>query len=83
MATGTGKTVTSLNFVLNEYKKLNYYKVIILVPTVALLHQWKKECEEFNFTEAIITTKDKNWREELKELNYDIQQLKKPETLFS
>lgn len=77
MATGTGKTVTSLNFVLNEYKKLNYYKVIILVPTVALLHQWKKECEEFNFTEAIITTKDKNWREELKELNYDIQQLKK------
>ncbi len=77
MATGTGKTVTSLNFVLNEFNKSNYYKVVILVPTVALLHQWKGECEKFNFTEALITTKDRNWREELKEINYDIFQLNK------
>ena len=77
MATGTGKTITSLNIVLNEYHKSNNYKVVILVPTVALLHQWKKECEKFNFTEALITTKDRNWKEELKEINYDIQQLNK------
>ena len=77
MATGTGKTITSLNFILNEYHKSNNYKVVILVPTVALLHQWKSECEKFNFTEALITTKDRNWKEELKEINYDIQQLNK------
>lgn len=77
MATGTGKTITSLNFILNEYHKSNNYKVVILVPTVALLHQWKNECEKFNFTEALITTKDRNWKEELKEINYDIQQLYK------
>ena len=77
MATGTGKTITSLNFILNEYEKSGNYKVFILVPTVALLQQWRVECEKFNFSDAIITTKDRNWIEELKEINYDIQKLNK------
>ena len=77
MATGTGKTITSLNFILNEFNRFGNYKVIILVPTVALLNQWKVECEKFNFSDSLITTKDKNWEEELKEINYDIKKLKK------
>mgnify|MGYP006086704995 CR=1 FL=1 len=77
MATGTGKTITSLNFILNEYEKSGNYKVFILVPTVALLQQWRVECEKFNFSDAIITTKDRNWIEELKEIKYDIQKLNK------
>jgi len=77
MATGTGKTITSLNFILNEFNKSGNYKVFILVPTVALLHQWKVECEKFNFSDSLITTKDRKWREELKEINYDIQKLNK------
>lgn len=49
MATGTGKTLTALNCVLNEYTKSNFYKVIILVPTIVLVEQWEKEVKRFNF----------------------------------
>ena len=40
MATGTGKTITSLNCVLEEYQKTNYYNILVLVPTRALVAQW-------------------------------------------
>lgn len=53
MATGTGKTITSLNCVLNEYKVSKEYNVIILVPSIALLNQWEKETEQFNFSKVI------------------------------
>jgi len=60
MATGTGKTITSLNCVLNEYKKNSKYNVLILVPTRALVSQWIEEASKFNF-KNIYTTKDRNW----------------------
>lgn len=40
MATGTGKTITSLNCVLEEYKKSNQYRVLILVPIIDLVNQY-------------------------------------------
>ena len=43
MATGTGKAITSLNCILEEYKKTQYYKFLVLVPTRALVEQWKKK----------------------------------------
>ncbi len=53
MATGTGKTKTSLNCVLNEYEKTNTYFVVILVPSIALLNQWEEEVLSFNFLNII------------------------------
>ncbi len=49
MATGTGKTITSLNCLLEIYKRKGYYKALILVPTITLVEQWEKECRKFNF----------------------------------
>src|SRR5690606_37022269 len=49
MATGTGKTKTSLNCVLQEYSITKTYYAIILVPSISLLNQWEEEVEEFNF----------------------------------
>ena len=44
MATGTGKTITSLNCLLEIYKgKAGCYKAIILVPTTVLVEQWEKK----------------------------------------
>lgn len=37
MATGTGKTITSLNCLLEIYNRLGYYKAIILVPTILVV----------------------------------------------
>lgn len=65
MATGTGKTITSLNCLLNEYKKEKTYKGIIIVPTTALLEQWKKECLKFNFKNIITISSKENWNENL------------------
>jgi superfamily II DNA or RNA helicase len=61
MATGTGKTITSLNCMLNEYKKSGTYRAIITVPTTALVEQWKKECTKFNFKNIITVSSKDNW----------------------
>jgi superfamily II DNA or RNA helicase len=65
MATGTGKTITSLNCLLNEYKKSGVYRAIITVPTTALVEQWKKECAKFNFQNIITVSSKENWDKNL------------------
>ena len=67
MATGTGKTITSLNCVLNEYKKSKdkTYHAIILVPTITLVEQWEKEAFAFNFQETLKVSSKYDWEGEL------------------
>lgn len=83
MATGTGKTLTALNVLLNIYLQLKYYKAIILVPTATLVEQWEQECKKFNF-ERIITIYSKNpkWKDKLNDLNFLIAHAK-PKTEVS
>lgn len=73
MATGTGKTITSLNCALEEYKistingtEVGCYQILILVPTIALVEQWIEEVNLFDF-KNIITVYSQNslWRREL------------------
>ena len=72
MATGTGKTITSLNCVLNEYKKTGKYNVLILVPTLALVEQWISEVGKFNFKNIIEVSGRTKWREELTKIKNDL-----------
>lgn len=65
MATGTGKTITSLNCLLYEYKKTGVYRAIITVPTTALVEQWKKECTKFNLKNVITVSSKENWDDNL------------------
>ena len=66
MATGTGKTLTALNCLLRIYKKYNFYKAVILVPTITLVDQWEQECKKFHFNGVVkICSKNKTWRKEL------------------
>lgn len=66
MATGTGKTLTSLNCLLNIYQKFNFYKALILVPTITLVDQWEEECERFHFRHIIkVSSKNPNWKSEI------------------
>lgn len=70
MATGTGKTLTSLNCLLEIYKRLGYYKAVILVPTLTLVGQWAQECESFGFTNILkVCSKNLNWRNEIEALS--------------
>ena len=66
MATGTGKTLTSLNCLLRIYKVYGYYKAVILVPTITLVNQWEQECKRFLFSQIVkISSKNRLWRQEL------------------
>lgn len=66
MATGTGKTITSLNCLLEIYKRFGYYKAIILVPTIALVDQWVDECKKFHFGNIIkVYAKSSSWQKDL------------------
>lgn len=66
MATGTGKTLTALNCLLNIYQKFRFYKAIILVPTLTLVDQWEEECRKFDFTRIVkVCSKNKDWKSEL------------------
>ncbi|MBK6483963.1 MAG: DEAD/DEAH box helicase family protein [Chitinophagaceae bacterium] len=64
MATGTGKTITSLNCVLEEVKKNpdKIYHVLILVPTITLVNQWEKEVLSFNFQEVFKISSRVDWQ---------------------
>lgn len=69
MATGTGKTLTALNCLLEVYKKLGYYKAVILVPTLTLVEQWEKECGGFRFGKVVrICSRNTGWEGEVSRL---------------
>lgn len=65
MATGTGKTITSLNCLLEINNRLGYYKAIILVPTITLVNQWEEECKKFNFSNIIKVYSRGEWKDQL------------------
>ena len=66
MATGTGKTVTSLNCALEEYMDSGFYHLLILVPSLALVEQWGDEVDNFNFRNVIkISSDNHKWKKEV------------------
>lgn len=68
MATGTGKTITSLNCVLEEYKESGKYKLLILVPSNDLVSQWIGEVGKFGFKNIYVVNGMNDWRKALTEL---------------
>ena len=72
MATGTGKTITSLNCLLEIYLRKGYYKAIILVPTITLVNQWEQECRKFHFANIFkVYSKNLTWRDEIERLLFN------------
>lgn len=72
MATGTGKTITSLNCLYEIYKRRGYYKAIILVPTITLVNQWEQECRKFQFVNITkVYSKNLAWRDEVERISFN------------
>lgn len=72
MATGTGKTITSLNCLLEIYLRKGYYKAMILVPTITLVNQWEQECRKFHFSNIIkVYSKNLTWRDEVERVKFN------------
>ena len=73
MATGTGKTITALNCLLNEYYETGFVQSLILVPTNDLQNQWIKEVKKFNFNDIIVVGIDSDWKSQLSRLTTNFQ----------
>ena len=72
MATGTGKTITSLNCLFEIYQRKGYYKAIILVPTITLVNQWEQECRKFQFANITkVYSKNLTWRDEVERILFN------------
>lgn len=72
MATGTGKTITSLNCLFEIYQRKGYYKAIILVPTITLVNQWEQECRKFRFSNITkVYSKNLTWRDEVERILFN------------
>ena len=71
MATGTGKTITSLNCVLEEYKITGKYQLLVLVPSNDLVEQWEGEIRKFNFRNIYIVNGMNDWHKSITELIND------------
>lgn len=69
LATGTGKTLTSLFGVSKLWKKMNFSKmlVIIVVPYIALVEQWEKDVKEFANDIVKVNSTEKNWEKKMHE----------------
>lgn len=83
MATGTGKTITSLNCLLEIYRRKRYYKAIILVPTITLVNQWELECKKFNFTRITkVYSNNPTWKDDVDRIRFDEMHSGNEETSF-
>lgn len=70
LATGAGKTITSITCIVELYKersksRLNTF-VIISVPYIELANQWVEELVQFNITAIKCYESSKNWTSTLK-----------------
>ncbi|RNC99550.1 DEAD/DEAH box helicase family protein [Lysinibacillus halotolerans] len=66
MATGTGKTITSLLAAMKYYSKGKRIFLVIFAPFAHLVDQWKTECEQLGFKKITLCYQSQHkWREEL------------------
>lgn len=69
MATGTGKTMTALNCLLEDWKEEGCYQAVILVPTKELVEQWSAELTKFNFNSVIQAySSNSQWKQQVRSL---------------
>lgn len=62
MATGTGKTITSLAAATSVYQEHGRLALIILVPYLHLLEQWERNCKQFGFNPILCSGEHGRWQ---------------------
>ncbi|ESQ07831.1 MAG TPA: DNA repair helicase [Desulfofustis sp.] len=73
MATGTGKTFTALAAAMDRSVALERIAVIVLVPYLHLLEQWRQHCEEFGFFPILCSGNHPDWPKEVRSKKQDFR----------
>jgi len=75
MATGTGKTKTSLCASLRLREQHSQLLLVVALPTATLAEQWLKEVQNFGYNTLLCSSSNPNWKNEmvnaLVKLNFD------------
>lgn len=66
MATGTGKTITSLAAATSVYQEQGRLALVILVPYLHLLEQWERNCRQFGFDPILCSGEHNRWQIDVK-----------------
>lgn len=66
MATGTGKTITSLAAAASVYKDTGRLALIILVPYLHMLDQWERNCRDFGLNPILCSGEHGRWQIDVK-----------------
>lgn len=61
MATGTGKTLTSLSSSVIEYLRAGKLALIVLVPYLHLLEQWAQDCRACGYSPILCSSEHGRW----------------------
>ena len=67
MATGSGKTITSLFAAVEKIQLIGKGIIIILVPYLHLLDQWDADCRKFGLSPILCGSNHKKWQSEARE----------------
>jgi len=66
MATGTGKTITSLAAAVKVYQRNQRIFLVIIVPFLHLLEQWRNVANNFGFYPVLCGNSYSSWQEDLR-----------------
>lgn len=73
MATGSGKTITSLAIATELYEKIGLQILLVVCPYCHLVTQWARECEKFNLKPILAFESVHNWQSQLSTQLYNLR----------
>lgn len=65
MATGTGKTITSLTCADMILKEKGSLALVVVVPFLHLIEQWNRELKKYGFAPVLCSSQHSNWENDL------------------
>jgi HKD family nuclease len=78
MATGSGKTITSLLIACELYQKIGLKALLVVCPYRHLVTQWARECQKFGLETILAFENARQWQPELSTQLYNLSSNRKP-----
>jgi hypothetical protein len=78
MATGSGKTITSLLIACELYQKIGLKALVVVCPYRHLVTQWARECQKFGLEPILAFENARQWQPELSTQLYNLISERKP-----
>ena len=78
MATGSGKTITSLAIATRLYQQIQLQALLIVCPYRHLVNQWARECQKFGLNPILAFESVRTWQSKLASQLYNVRSGRQP-----